>query len=131
MDLVVDANILFSALIKNGMTSDLLFKHRAYAPEFIFVEFKKYKEEIKEKTQRTDDDFNELFDLFERNIILIPKEEIEPFIDKAEEISPDSKDVVYIALAMKLHCALWSQDKKLKKQNIVKVYSTEELGKIY
>ena len=38
---------------------------------------------------------------------------------------------VYIAIAMKLLCALWSQDKKLKKQNIVKVYSTAELGKIY
>jgi predicted nucleic acid-binding protein len=71
MDLVVDANIFFAALIKNSGTSDILFKHTLYAPEFIFDEFKKHKAEIKEKTHRTEESFNEFFDLFERNVILI------------------------------------------------------------
>ena len=37
MDLVIDANILFAALIKESVTSDILFRHRLYAPEFIYV----------------------------------------------------------------------------------------------
>ncbi len=70
-------------------------------PEFIFTEFNKYKDEIKRKTNRTEEDFDIIFDLFERNIILIPQEEISPFLEKAEKISPDHKDVLYIALYLK------------------------------
>ena len=62
------------------------------------------------------------------NVILIPKEEIEHFMEKSKKISPDEKDVVYLALALKLRCGLWSNDKDLKeKQDTVQVYSTEEL----
>ena len=128
MALVIDANILFAALIKESVTSDILFRHRLYAPEFIFEEFKEYKEELKQKTQRTDEDFSQLLDLFERKVILIPKEEIDPFIKRAEKISPDQKDVLYIALALRLHASLWSNDKKLKeKQNEITVYTTTDL----
>ena len=128
MDLVIDSNILFAALLKDSGTSDILFKHKLYAPEFIFVEFRKYKDYLKGKTKRTEENFNELFDLFERNVILIPKEEIESFIEKAEKVSPDEKDIVYLALALKLRCGLWSNDRDLKEKQIaVQVYSTEEL----
>ena len=131
MELVIDANILFASLIKKSGTSEILFKHKIYAPEFIFEEFKKYKDELKGKTHRSEEEFNELFDIFERTVILIPKEEIEPFILKAEKISPDKKDTIYLALAMKLNCAVWTNDKPLKeKQKEVKIYSTEELIKI-
>ena len=131
MDLVIDSNILFAALLKESGTSDILFKHTLYAPEFIFEEFRKYKDYLKGKTKRDGKNFNELFDLFERNVILIPKEEIGPFIKKAEKISPDAKDVPYLALALKLRCGLWSNDGNLKeKQNMVQVYSTEELFKV-
>ncbi|MDP3728709.1 MAG: PIN domain-containing protein [bacterium] len=105
-----------------------MFKHTLYAPEFIFDEFSKYKNYLKGKTKRNENNFNELFDLFERNVILIPQEEIDSFIERAEKISPDQKDVPYLALAMKLRCSLWSNDRDLKeKQTIIKVYSTEEL----
>ena len=131
MDLVIDSNILFAALLKESGTSEILFKHTLYAPEFIFEEFRKYKEYLKGKTKRTEEGFSELFDLFERNVILIPKEEIEPFTEKAEKISPDSKDVPYLALALKLRCSLWTNDEDLKeKQDAIQVYSTEELIKL-
>ena len=132
MELVIDSNILFAALLKESETSDILFKHTLYAPEFIFEEFKKYKDYLKGKTKRTEESFIELFNLFERNVVLIPKEEIKPFIEKAEKISPDEKDVPYLALALKLRCGLWSNDKDLKeKQNKVQVYSTEDLIKMF
>ena len=128
MGLVIDSNILFAALIKESGTSDILFKHTLYAPEFIFEEFKKYKEYLKGKTRRTNSDFNGLFDLFERNVILVPKGEIDSFIKKAKEISPDPKDVPYLAIALKLRWCLWRNDRDLKeKQNTIKVYSTKDL----
>lgn len=35
--------------------------------------------------------------------------------------------VHYFALAMELGCGIWSNDKKLKEQEIVKVWSNKEL----
>lgn len=133
MDLVIDANILFAALIKKSMTSELLFKEglHLYAPEFLFVEFENYREMIKKKTERSDAEFDEFFGILERRITLVPYEEIKPFIAEADSISPDKKDVPYLALALKMSIAIWSNDKPLKnKQNAVKVYSTDEIARI-
>ncbi|MBT5021736.1 hypothetical protein HOK51_08530 [Candidatus Woesearchaeota archaeon] len=48
-------------------------------------------------------------------------------MNSAKIICPDENDVDYFALALKLNCAIWSNDKKLKNQNSIIVYSTEEL----
>ncbi|CAD6491228.1 MAG: PIN domain protein [Candidatus Argoarchaeum ethanivorans] len=133
MDLVVDANILFAALIKDGLTSELIVQNNLYlyAPEFIIEEFEKYREIIKKKTKRTDNEFDRALDLFQRRIELIPSEEIKPYVEKAIVISPDIKDVQYIALGLKLHIAIWSNDRALKEeQKKVKVYSTSEIIKL-
>ena len=132
MDLVVDANILFAALIKKSITSELLFRDdlHLYAPEFIFTEFEKYREFVKKKTERTDEEFDELLELFQRRVVIVPIEDIKPFIKKAKEISPDIKDVPYIALALKLNIAVWSNDGPLKEQQkTVKVYATHDIAK--
>lgn len=134
MDLVVDANVLFAALIKKSVTHNILFRGQfhLFTPEFILEEFEKYKEEILEKTERTTEDFFRLLDIFKRRIIFIPLEELVPYAKKAEIISPDPKDISYIALALKLHCAIWSNDKKLKeKQKVIPVYHTHELLELY
>jgi len=69
-----------------------------------------------------------LLSVFERRIQLVPLEEIAPYLKQASEISPDPKDLPYLALAMKMHAAVWSNDKVLKQeQNTVKIISTHEL----
>jgi predicted nucleic acid-binding protein len=40
---------------------------------------------------------------------------------------PDPDDIDFTALALKLDCPLWSNDKELKQQTVVKVFSTSEL----
>lgn len=129
MDLVIDANILFAALIKESMTSNLLIKSnlKLYSPEFIFEEFKKHKKTILKKTKRSEEEFLRLFNLYESKIILVPFEELKLFEEKAIEISPDEYDVLYFALALKLNCPIWSNDKLLKKQNEINIISTHEL----
>ncbi len=64
MNLVADANILFAALIKEGKTIEILLNSlfNFYAPEFLFEEFKKYREEILHKTYRNKENFLEIFD---------------------------------------------------------------------
>lgn len=132
MKLVVDANILFSALIKDSFTAKLFFKERLrlYTAEFIIDEFHKYEELILKKTKRSPEQFAEIMVVLQKVITVVPQEEYAPFMDEAKRISPDEKDVAYFALAMKLHCALWSNDKALKEQKTVKVYSTSEVAQV-
>jgi len=130
MKLVVDANILFAALIKEGSTAELLIsdKLQLFAPKFLFEEFAKYEELILKKTHRSNEEFTQFLELLKDQIVIVPKKEIAPFIDKAEKISPDPKDTVYLALALALKSNVWSNDKKLKEgQNKINVLSTEEL----
>ena len=132
MDLVVDANVLFSILIKSGKTEELMLETdlHLFCPEFIFDEFEKYKDEILEKTKRTKKEYDDVFDVIKVKIKTIPNEETEKYMDEARRICPDKKDVDYFALALKMKCAVWSNDKPIKnKQNEVKIYNTEKIIK--
>ncbi|HIH22695.1 TPA: hypothetical protein HA238_03135 [Candidatus Micrarchaeota archaeon] len=61
---------------------------------------------------------------------MIPKDEYQEMMAFAEKITPDPKDVPYIALALKLKIPIWSNDRDLKeKQDEVKVYNTKDLLK--
>lgn len=133
MDLVIDANILFSVLIKSGKTEELILHEdiQVFAPEFIFKEFDKYTKLIMEKTGRSKEELEEILNVLKKKIKTIFNEETEKFIPEAQRICPDKNDVEYFALALKLHCLLWSQDKALKQQNVIKIYSTEELNKMF
>jgi len=72
-----------------------------------------------------------MLEILKRRMNLVPLDEFVSFVEKAEEISPDPKDISYIALALKLNANIWSNDKDLKnKQNLVKVYSTNDLLKL-
>ena len=129
MNLIVDANVLFAALLKEGKTIEILLNpfFNFYSPEFIFEECEKYKEELLAKTHRTQEEFSELLEDLEEIINIIPREDYRDKFDLGKEISPDENDFYYFALALKLNCAIWSNDKKLKEQTKVKVYLTEEL----
>lgn len=132
MDLVIDANVLFSALIKGGFSYSLLFsgKFHLFTPEYIFTEIEEHKEEILEKTERTTEEFFRLVEILKRRINIIPLEELVPYFDEAEKLTPDPDDIAYFALALKLNCAIWSNDKKLKTQDTIKIFNTQELSQI-
>ena len=86
---------------------------------------------IHSKTDKTPDEFEQFLKIIRKRVIIIPKEESMKFFDEAYEISPDKNDAQYFALALKLKCNLWSNDKKLKEQKAVNVYSSEDLIKIF
>ncbi len=132
MNLVIDANIIFACLIKEGKTHELFFNENLhlYTPEFFFTELEKHQKEIISKTKRTEQEYAELFKAVKKKISLIPIEELLPTLEEAEKTSPDPDDIAYFALALKLKCPIWTNDKQLKKQDEVKIITTEELTKI-
>ncbi|MFH1774623.1 MAG: PIN domain-containing protein [Methanobacteriota archaeon] len=65
------------------------------------------------------------------NIIFIPDESYKSFMKEAVELMKniDEKDSPFIAVAMVLNLPVWSNDKALKKQKRVPIYSTDEILK--
>jgi len=125
----VDANVLFSALIANGKTAELLLSDalELYVPELILAEFTKYKAFLIGKSYRSEADFRDTLDVFRRKVRVVPGRRLEPFLVRAKKISPDEDDAHYFAAAFFLGCAIWSNDKKLKQQGAVEVLSTEDM----
>ena len=117
MLLVIDANILFSAIIARSKTCDLMFSERIQliTPEFLFIELEEHKDEIIAKSSLSEDDFNEFVNFLKERIDIIPGQEFERFLTE------------YFALAMRFDAAIWSNDKRLKKQSLIKVFSTSDL----
>lgn len=133
MELIIDANVLMSSLIAvEGRTYDLIFNDRIklFAPEYLMQEFEKHKEAILSKSGLDEEDFELFLSLVSSRIEFIPKSEFAPFISVAEDITPDPNDLEYFALALKYKCAIWSNDKKLKEQDKLEVYSTDEIIKM-
>ncbi len=130
---VVDANELFSLLIKGSKDSrEILISNELelISPEFLLIEFSNNEEEILSKTHRTEDEFSEVLSVFEDRIKLIPEQEFKEFIEGAYNLLPEhTKDVPYLALALRFNCPIWSEDRSLKKQSTVEIFNTEELSK--
>lgn len=129
MDLVVDANILFSALIKDGGTAKVMFRDELhlFAPEFLLEEFSKHEQTILKKTHREEEGFQRLINILSRRIIFIPRDEFEKFMPEARDVSPDPDDTPYFGLAILVGADIWSNEKRLKEQDEIKVWSTGEL----
>jgi len=95
-----------------------------------FTEFEKHKEEILEKTERTAGELFQLLEILKRRIVLVPLEELVLYVEEAENLTPDPDDLAYFALALRLNCGIWSNDKKLKEQGKIRIYHTPELNEI-
>ncbi len=132
MQLVVDANIICSALV-GGRLTDLFLspKIELVAPELIFIELNKHKEELKEKSKLSDEDFEMLLVLLERRIKVIPMEEFTNLFKKAEELLGEHiKDAPYIALSLMLKCPFWTYEKRMFKTKEIQCLTTEEVANI-
>ena len=129
MKLVIDANIIFAAIIRDGKTAELLVDNtfQLYTPEYILFEIENHKEEITRKAGKTNEHINGIIANFHKIITIIPQIEIQEFLEQAKKITPDICDIMYFALALKLNCPIWSNDAALKNQKEVQIYSTAEL----
>lgn len=129
LPVVVDANILISLLIAKGSKHKLFFsRHIApNSPEFVLFEVGKYWKRISEGSGTPEDDLKLAFSGVRLQMKIFPMEDIKPLLEDAEQLSPDKADAEYFALALKLGCPIWSEDKLLKKQSTVKVLNTPEL----
>jgi|SRR3989344_1827976 len=130
MKLVIDANVLFSALIKDGLTRKLIVDEslELHSPKELFDEFLEHLKELEKKTNvKAEILESKMKELFRIANIKVHSNISDKFIIKAGKFSPDFEDIIYFALALKLNCSIWSNDKRLTTQNKVKIISTSEV----
>ena len=126
---VVDANIIIALLIKPGKPRELFFDNvlRLYAPELLFTELEKHEDMVTAKAGLSHGEFNRFLKIVKERVTEIPESDFLKHLDDAIRISPDPEDAHYFAAALLLESAIWSNDKKLKNQQKVRVYATHEL----
>ena len=102
MKIIIDSNIIFSALIKDSETRRLIFEleHELLFPEYIFEEFLKHKRLILEKSKLSEEELNQLLSRILKYIKIIPTKETRPFKKEAYNIAKniDMNDVIFDGL---------------------------------
>ncbi len=133
MKLVVDANVLFSALLKDSITRKLISDRRLelFAPKFLLVEFLKYSKELQEKSKLSQENFFAISQQIISRIDFVADEQILIFFEAAKKLITDKKDAPYVACSLALNADLWSNDKQIINPRI-KVWNTKQVyDKLY
>lgn len=131
MDLVVDTNILISAIVKSSKSKTLISSplFNLYAPEHLIEEIMANKCEILDKSGLDNNDFELLLAILLSRITIVSTDYFRELINLALSVVSHPEDAPFIALSLFKKTSLWSDDKALKKQSLVKVFSTSELIK--
>jgi predicted nucleic acid-binding protein len=112
MKLVVDANIIFAVLIKDSVTSVIFTSPHLelYAPEFLLAEVWRHLPLLARKTHRTAEDLIAGLLIVRERITVVPAATITAEHREASLASNDIEDAPYIALALSVDAALWTND---------------------
>ena len=131
MKIVIDSNILFAALLKPGLTYNLLFGDaQYYFPSHSLHELEKYKPYFCKKLQISERDLELVIKKTLKRIVLVPRYKVEPRLPEAELVmrNIDIDDALFIACALAVGAHyIWSEDNHLKKQDVISVVNTKEL----
>lgn len=136
MKIVIDSNILFSALIKDSLTRKIILEYDDLFlfPEFIFEEMNNHIDELLIKSKMNKKDFDLLLKILLNKVIIISNKDLLNYKKEAIEIvkNIDIDDVVFFACALSYKDSIiWSDDKNLKLQNKIKIINTSEIKKLF
>ncbi|MFH1649821.1 MAG: PIN domain-containing protein [Candidatus Woesearchaeota archaeon] len=127
--LVVDANIVFAALIRDGPTRQLIAKLDVplLAPETILAEIMKHHKHLLEKSNATELEFDKILKALFLKIDVAHFREYHNFIELAKLLTKDIGDVPFVALALARQADIWSEDKGFPKNEDFRVFKTKEI----
>ena len=120
MIVVIDANIVFSALVtSNPNRRKYLFSNeiKLYSPNFLITEIFKHKEPILKASTLSNSELSELLNKVFQRISFVNEELIS--VKNYMEVyrlckGIDENDVPFLALTLQLDGKLWTKDKQLK-----------------
>ena len=137
MKIVVDSNIIFSALISGKETYlDIFKKNNVYMLDIVFPELNKYEYHLIRKTKLNQNEFKMFVQMLFEEVVVIPKFAIS--IENWQNAymickNVDEKDSPFVALSLELGIPLWTNDKALcegiKNKGFDNFVTTEDLLK--
>ncbi|MFB6188717.1 MAG: PIN domain-containing protein [Halapricum sp.] len=131
MKLVIDANVVISALIADSKTRELIvtLEPDLLTPTFVYDEIENYEDLIVEKSEMEPDRVAQFIDLLFQYIEVVPADDFYPTIEKADDAigDTDPDDVLYPACAISSDATIWSDDSDFDEQNLVERYSTSDV----
>ena len=134
MFLVVDINVILSALVSHGNSSRIFElnsekkKFDFIAPQFILIEAGKHLTEIAKRSTLPIEETQRDLELITKQINFFPEEDYKDKLAEARNILKEhQKDVPYLALALKFDCDIFSGDKIFKQLCPNKVRNPKEI----
>ena len=137
MDLVIDTNILFSALLKRNSNEFQIIKsgkHEIYACQYSVVELFKHKEKLVRLSGLQEEELIKIYYVLLQQIHPLEEREFPQKIrqeafDLCRQV--DEYDTMFVATALFIEGFLWTGDKKLikglQKKGYDKTITTAEL----
>jgi predicted nucleic acid-binding protein len=135
MNIILDMNVLMSALIKDSYTRELIVKatkahHKHWVPEVAFKKLVKYRMYISRRKGCDPADVDSLLEELMKYVSILPGAKIESNVQRAKKVMGhiDSENSVFVACALSIPSSvIWSNDRHFREQKLVKVYTTDEM----
>ena len=118
MLLVVDTNILISFFNERSTARELAISSslELCSPKTALYEINKHKQDILKSFSLSEGQFSFILRLLNSTVQFAETEEYKRFLSRAIRVSPDPDDIDFFAMALKLGCPLWSEEKRLGRQ---------------
>jgi predicted nucleic acid-binding protein len=131
MKFVIDTNVLFSALLRDSITRKIILSDvfDLYVPEYLYDEIARHDDLILEKSKLSTTEYMALLLLFQKHTKIVKHEVYQRTMPLAEQTMKeiDVTDSPFLALALAIGSPIWTNDGHFKRQNLVDVYTTNEL----
>ena len=127
--LVVDANVVVSALVADSTTRELIvtLEPDLLTLAFVHEETANHEDLIVEKSGLEPERVEQFVELLFQYIEEVPVEDFHPAVETARAAigDTDPDDVLYLACALATDAAIWSDDSDFEQQDLVETYSTD------
>ena len=132
---MIDTNVLIAGLLRESIVREILLSEniKFFLPDYSLIEINKYKKDLCEKSDYSEEEFDLMLECLLENIELIPKEEIKGYMEEAKEVMKniDIKDSSFIATCFSTSSdGIWTFDSHFNQQDKVRIFSTKELANL-
>lgn len=136
MNIVIDTNVLISALIKDSTTRKILIEAEwtFYYPKISFHEIEEHQEVILEKSGLDPADYYSLLVLLLKRVQLLSTERFQSYLAEAQSFlgQRDPDDVVFLAAALSLpQAVIWSDDTDFDLPTPVRTLKTADIVQLF
>lgn len=130
MKIIIDSNRAIAALIKDSTTRKILLDSffEFFAPEHIQNEIKKYREDIIQKTDITQEELEILLSLIFEYITIVPQTEYNQLVEELKTEIKDPDDVPYLAVYLLINAeGLWTHDPHFQVEKKFKIFTNIDM----